>query len=187
MRKTDAFRRAAALLAALSITVSLAAPAFAGTYYIDKGNITVIKNSDGTQTIKHGDKEETEKEGEEIIITTSNEATTTLESDLEGPAAEDSDFGPVVEDNYQSAQPEDAEKPEGADQPESAEEPKSADRQESADQQAAPAAAPAGSTPVNPKDDGFWGNTITVINNIADKVLNLTLKDVKIDVSDTGD
>ena len=75
MRKTDAFRRAAALLAALSITVSLAAPAFAGTYYIDKGNITVIKNSDGTQTIKHGDKEETEKEGEEIIITTSNEAT----------------------------------------------------------------------------------------------------------------
>ena len=87
----------------------------------------------------------------------------------------------MVEDNYQPAQPEDAEKPEGADQPESAEEPKSAD------QQAAPAAAPAGSTPVNPKDDGFWGNTITVINNIADKVLNLTLKDVKIDVSDTGD
>ena len=40
---------------------------------------------------------------------------------------------------------------------------------------------------MNPKDDGFWGNTITVINNIADKVLNLTLKDVKIDVSDTGD
>ena len=36
---------------------------------------------------------------------------TTLESDLEGPAAEDSDFGPVVEDNYQPAQPEDAEKP----------------------------------------------------------------------------
>ena len=40
---------------------------------------------------------------------------------------------------------------------------------------------------MNKKDDGFWGNTITVINNIADKVLNLTLKDVKIDVSDTGD
>ena len=39
---------------------------------------------------------------------------------------------------------------------------------------------------MNKKDDGFWGNTITVINNFADKVLNLTLKDVKIDVSDTG-
>lgn len=186
MKKNNAFRRAAALMAALSITVSLAAPAFADTYYIDYGDITITKNEDGSQTIEQGGEKWTDKAEEETVITTSNTVITTLESDLEGPAAEDSDFGPVVEDNYQPAQPEDAEKPEGADQPEIAEEPKSADRQESADQQAAPAAAPAGSTPVNPKDDGFWGNTITVINNFADKVLNLTLKDVKIDVSDTG-
>ena len=186
MRKNNAFRRAAALMAALSITVSLAAPAFADTYYIDYGDITITKNEDGSQTIEQGGEEWTDKAGEETVITTSNTVIATQESDLEGPAAEDSDFGPVVEDNYQPAQPEDAEKPEGADQPESAEEPKSADRQESADQQAAPAAAPADTTPVNPKDDGFWGNTITVINNFADTVLNLTLKDVKIDVSDTG-
>jgi hypothetical protein len=101
----------------------------------------------------------------------------------------------VVEDNYQPAQPEDAEEPkaadqpesteepEGADQPENAEEPKSADRQESADQQpqqAAPAAAAAAPAP------GFCGNIITVINNFANKALKLTLKDVKIDVSGTG-
>ena len=185
MKKNNAFRRAAALMAALSITVSLAAPAFAGTYYIDNGDITVTKNADGSQTVEQNGT--SNNDSDEIIITTTGAAITTLESDLEGPAAEDTGFGPVAEDNYQPAQPEDAEKPEGADQPEIAEEPKSADRQESADQQAAPAAAPAGSTPVNPKDDGFWGNTITVINNFADKVLNLTLKDVKIDVSDTGD
>ena len=175
MRKNNAFRRAAALLAALSITVSLAAPAFADTYYIDYGDITITKNEDGSQTIEQGGEKWTDKAGEETVITTSNTVITTLESDLEGPAAEDSDFGPVAEDNYQPAQPE------------STEESEAADRQESADQQAAPAAAPAGATPVNKKDDGFWGNTITVINNIADKVLNLTLKDVKIDVSDTGD
>ena len=189
MKKNNAFRRAAALMAALSITVSLAAPAFAGTYYIDYGDITITKNADGSQTVQYGKEDgstATDNDSGEIIITTRDQTPATQESDLEGPAAEDSDFGPVVEDNYQSAQPEDAEKPEGADQPESAEEPKSADRQESADQQAAPAAAPAGSTPVNPKDDGFWGNTITLINNFADTVLNLTLKDVKIDVSDTG-
>ena len=189
MKKNNAFRRAAALMAALSITVSLAAPAFAGTYYIDNGDITVTKNADGSQTVEQNGT--SNNDSDEIIITTTGAAITTLESDLEGPAAEDSGFGPVVEDNYQPAQPEDAEKPEGADQPESAEEPKSADQHESAEQaqpqQAAPAAAPAGSTPVNPKDDDFWGNTITVINNFADKVLNLTLKDVKIDVSDTGD
>ena len=135
---------------------------------------------------------------------------TTQESDLEGPAAEDSGFGPVVEDNYQPAppaQPEDAEQPEGADQPEDAEEPEDADQPESAEesentdqpedadqqesadqqpQQAAPAAAPAASTPKNDKGNGFWGNTITVINKAA-TALKLTLKDVKIDVSDTGD
>ena len=186
MKKNNTFRRAAALMAALSITVSLAAPAFADTYYIDYGDITITKNEDGSQTIKQGVEEWTDKAGEETVITTSNTVITTLESDLEGPAAEDSGFGPVVEDNYQPAQPEDAEKPEGADQPESTEKSEDADRQESADQQAAPAAAPAASTPKNDKGNGFWGNTITVINNFANTVLNLTLKDVKIDVSDTG-
>ena len=184
MKKNNAFRRAAALMAALSITVSLAAPAFAGTYYIDNGDITVTKNADGSQTVEQNGT--SNNDSDEIIITTTGAAITTLESDLEGPAAEDTDFGPVVEDNYQPAQPEDAEKPEGADQPESTEKSEDADRQESADQQAAPAAAPAASTPKNDKGNGFWGNTITVINNCVDKVLNLTLKDVKIDVSDTG-
>ena len=227
MKKNNAFRRAAALMAALSITVSLAAPAFADTYYIDYGDITITKNEDGSQTIEQGGEKWTDKAGEETVITTSNTVITTLESDLEGPAAEDSDFGPVVEDNYQPAppaQPEDAEEPKDADQPESAEEPKDADqpesaeepkdadqpkdaeepkdadqpentdRQESADRQAqpqqaapAPAAAPAAPTPVNPKENGFWGNTITVINNFANTVLNLTLKDVKIDVSNDYD
>ena len=214
MRKTDAFRRAAALVAALSITVSLAAPAFAETYYIDDGDITITKDTNGKQTVLQNGT--TNDDNGEIIITTREQTITTQESDLEGPAAEDTGFGPVVEDNYQPAapaQPEDAEEPEGADQPEDAKEPKAADRkesteepksadqpedaekpedadrQESADrqpQQAAPAAAPAASTPVNPKGNGFFGNTITLINKCADKVLNLTLKDVKIDVSDTG-
>ena len=214
MRKTDAFRRAAALMAALSITVSLAAPAFAETYYIDDGDITITKDTNGKQTVLQNGT--TNDDNGEIIITTREQTITTQESDLEGPAAEDTGFGPVVEDNYQPAapaQPEDAEEPEGADQPEDAKEPKAADRkesteepksadqpedaekpedadrQESADrqpQQAAPAAAPAASTPVNPKGNGFFGNTITLINKCADKVLNLTLKDVKIDVSDTG-
>ena len=225
MRKTDAFRRAAALLAALSITVSLAAPAFAGTYYIDYGDITITKNADGSQTVQYGKEDgstATDNDSGEIIITTRDQTPATQESDLEGPAAEDSDFGPVVEDNYQPAapaQPEDADQPEGADQQKDADQPENADQQESADQQkdadqpesaeesentdqpedadqqesadqqpqqAAPAAAPAASTPKNDKGNGFWGNTITVINKAA-TALKLTLKDVKIDVSDTGD
>ena len=187
MRKTDAFRRAAALLAALSITVSLAAPAFAGTYYIDYGDIIITKMDDGSQKIEqNGEQVGMDAAGVETIITTTAEATTTQESDLEGPAAEDSGFGPVVEDNYQPAQPESTEEPEGADQPEDADQQKGADQQAQPLQAAPAAAAPAASIPKNDKGNGFWGNTITVINNCVDKVLNLTLKDVKIDVSDTG-
>ena len=191
MKKNNAFRRAAALMAALSITVSLAAPAFAETYYyIDDGDITITKDENG-QTVKQGNKEaENIGADEEIIITTRDQTITSLESDLEGPAAEDSDFGPVVEDNYQPAapaQPEDADQQESADrqkdadQQEDADQQKDADQQESADQQAQPlqaAPAPAASTP------DFWHNTITVINIFTDTVLNLTLKNVKIDVSD---
>ena len=222
MRKNNAFRRAAALMAALSITVSLAAPAFADIYYIDDGDIIITKDENGRQTVKRGESDTNEiVDSGEIIITTREQTITTQESDLEGPAAEDSGFGPVVEDNYQPAQPEDAEEPEDADQPEDAKEPKAADRQESTEepkdadqpentdrkesaeqsentdrqesagqqtqpQQAAPAAAPAASTPKNDKGNGVFGNIITVINKCADKALKLTLKDVKIDVSDTG-
>ena len=205
MKKNNTFRRAAALVAALSITVSLAAPAFADIYYIDDGDIIITKDENGRQTVKRGESDTNEiVDSGEIIITTREQTITTQESDLEGPAAEDSGFGPVVEDNYQPAppaqpedadQPESTEKPESADQPENAEESENTDRQESAEeqesagqqaqpQQAAPAAAaaPAASTPGN----GFCKNIITVINKCADKVLNLTLKDVKIDVSDTG-
>ena len=208
MKKNGAFRRAAALMAALSITVSLAAPAFAATsrtYYIDGGDITITKDEHGKQTVQQGSNAaENIGDDDEIIITTHKKAITSLESDLEGPAAEDTGFGPVVEDNYQPAQPESAEEPKDADQPEdddqknaeeseNDEEQKDADRQESTEeqenagqqaqpQQAAPAAAPAAPAPAN----GFCKNIITVINNAA-TALKLTLKDVKIDVSDTGD
>ena len=182
MKKKNAFRRAAALMAALSITVSLAAPAFAGTYYIDNGDITITKMDDGSQKIEQNGKQVgMDAAGDETIITTVAAATTTLESDLEGPVAEYSGFGPVVEDNYQTAppaQPEDDEELEDDEEPED-------DEQLVQPQQAAPAAAPAASTPVNKKENGFWGNTITLINNAA-TALKLTLKDVKIDVSDTG-
>ena len=229
MKKNNTFRRAAALVAALSITVSLAAPAFADIYYIDDGDITITKDEHGQTVQQNGT---TKDDSGEIIITTREQTITTQESDLEGPAAEDTGFGPVVEDNYQPAQPEDAEEPEGADQPEdddqkksteesedddqknaeeseNDEEQKDADRQENTDrkesdeeqkdadqpentdrqenagqqpqpQQAAPAdAAPAAPAPAN----GFCKNIITVINNAA-TALKLTLKDVKIDVSD---
>ena len=215
MRKTDAFRRAAALMAALSITVSLAAPAFAGTYYIDDGDITITKDENG-QTVKQGNNEAVNiGADEEIIITTHKKTITSLESDLEGPAAEDTGFGPVVEENYQpedddqkksteesedddqknaeesenDEEQKDADRQENTDRKESdeaqkdADQPENTDRQENAGQQAQPQqAAPAAAAASAP---GFCDHIITVINKAA-TALKLTLKDVKIDVSDTG-
>ncbi|MFR8400597.1 MAG: hypothetical protein ACLVBX_00195 [Faecalibacterium prausnitzii] len=237
MRKTDAFRRAAALLAALSITVSLAAPAFAGTYYIDGGDITITKMDDGRQKIEqNGTQVGMDAAGEETIITTHKTAITTLESDLEGPAAEDTGFGPVVEDNYQPAPRPSRRTPSSRKAQTSRRVPTSrrtltgrrtptgrrtlrnrkmptsrrtltgrrmqTSRRALTSRKALisrrmPTSRPSpcrqprprpltASTPKNDKGNGFWGNTITLINNFADTVLNLTLKDVKIDVSDTG-
>ena len=165
MRKTDAFRRAAALVAALSITVSLAAPAFAATYYIDNGDITITKDEDGKQTVQQGSNEAVKiGDDEEIIITTQESA--------EEPEGAD--------------QPENTDRSEDTDRQEDADQPESAEQQAQPQQAApAPAAAPAAPTSVNGKGNGVFGNIITVINNAA-TALKLTLKDVKIDVSDTG-
>lgn len=198
MKKNNAFRRAAALMAALSITVSLAAPAFAETYYIDDGDITITKDTDGKQTVQQNGT--TKDDSGEIIITTREQTISTQESDLEGPAAEDSGFGPVVEDNYQPAQPEDADQPEntdrqegtdrqedadqqedadrqkdtdrqeGADQPESAEKPKGADQHESAEQQPQPQQAAPAPAPAAPTPKNDKGNG--VFSNIITVINN---------------
>lgn len=198
MKKNDAFRRAAALMAALSITVSLAAPAFAETYYIDYGDITITKDEHGKQTVQQNGT--TKDDSGEIIITTREQTISTQESDLEGPAAEDSGFGPVVEDNYQPAQPEDADQPEntdrqegtdrqedadqqedadrqkdtdrqeGADQPESAEKPKGADQHESAEQQPQPQQAAPAPAPAAPTPKNDKGNG--VFSNIITVINN---------------
>ena len=165
MKKNNAFRRAAALMAALSITVSLAAPAFAATYYIDNGDITITKDEDGKQTVQQGSNEAVKiGDDEEIIITTQESA--------EEPEGAD--------------QPENTDRSEDTDRQEDADQPESAEQQAQPQQAApAPAAAPAAPTSVNGKGNGVFGNIITVINNAA-TALKLTLKDVKIDVSDTG-
>jgi len=118
MREKKTLRRVTAMAAALSITVSMAAPAFAGTYYIDYGDITITKNEDGSQTITQGGKSSTDAVGEETIITTESEAITTLLPEAEDRPVADAAFEvPDVPDADQpdTDQP-DADQPD-ADQP----------------------------------------------------------------------
>lgn len=62
MRLRKNMKRAAAAALALSVALSAAMPASAGTYYIDKGDITVTVTEDGTTYVKHSGKENYENE-----------------------------------------------------------------------------------------------------------------------------
>lgn len=62
MRLRKNMKRAAAAALALSMALSAAMPASAGTYYIDKGDITVTVTKDGTTYVKHSGKENYENE-----------------------------------------------------------------------------------------------------------------------------
>ena len=232
MREKKTLRRVTAMAAALSITVSMAAPAFAGTYYIDDGDITITKLEDGrqkiTQKITQGERTSIDAKDEETIITTKSEAITTLlpeaedrpvadaafevpdadQPDADQPDADQPDADQPDADQPDADQPDadqpDADQPD-ADQPEQDKKKETEPEEEPADEaapakeldQSAPAAqqssgqialaskgGASGSTSVNPKPNGFWGNVITVVNNVANSVLNVTLRDVKIDVRD---
>lgn len=62
MRLRKNMKRAAVAALALSMALSAAMPASAGTYYIDKGDITVTVTKDGTTYVKHSGKENYENE-----------------------------------------------------------------------------------------------------------------------------
>lgn len=62
MRLRKNMKRAAAAALALSMALSAAMPASAGTYYIDKGDITVTVTEDGTTYVKHSGKEQYDNE-----------------------------------------------------------------------------------------------------------------------------
>ena len=83
MQRKDLALRVLSTAAIMSIVTSIAAPAFAGTYYIGKGSIDVetMTNTDGSRYVKVTQGETTYKEDEnnEIVIKDgTGEADTTL-------------------------------------------------------------------------------------------------------------
>ena len=67
MQRKDLALRVLSTAAIMSIVTSIAAPAFAGTYYMDNGNLSIWKKADGTVWVKSGSKEQEDKDGEVII------------------------------------------------------------------------------------------------------------------------
>ena len=59
---------------------SLTAPAFAGTWDIEKGDITVKAGDEGTNNVKQGDNDFVKDEGDTIITGESKENTVTIDT-----------------------------------------------------------------------------------------------------------
>ena len=75
-----ASQRAAAFLLTAAMLTSLTAPAFAGTWDIEKGDITVKAGDEGTNNVKQGDNDFVKDEGDTIITGESKENTVTIDT-----------------------------------------------------------------------------------------------------------
>ena len=58
MQRKDLALRVLSTAAIMSIVTSIAAPAFAGTYYMDNGNLTIRQDAEGKVWVKSGDSAE---------------------------------------------------------------------------------------------------------------------------------
>ncbi|MFR3496701.1 MAG: hypothetical protein ACLTS5_06195 [Faecalibacterium prausnitzii] len=77
-----ASQRAAAFILTAAMLTTLTAPAFAGTWYIENGDITVkAGDTEGTNKVKQGDSDFVKDEGDTIITGTSNQNTVTIETE----------------------------------------------------------------------------------------------------------
>ena len=75
-----ASQRAAAFLLTAAMLTSLTAPAFAGTWDIEKGDITVKAGDEGTNNVKQGDNDFVKDEGDTVITGKSDEHTVTIDT-----------------------------------------------------------------------------------------------------------
>ena len=68
MQRKDLALRVLSTAAIMSIVTSIAAPAFAGTYYMGNGNLSIWQKEDGTVWVKSGDSAEKQDTDGEVII-----------------------------------------------------------------------------------------------------------------------
>ena len=68
MQRKDLALRVLSTAAIMSIVTSIAAPAFAGTYYIGKGNLTIRQDEEGNVWVKSGEAEAQKDTDGEVII-----------------------------------------------------------------------------------------------------------------------
>ena len=209
MRLRKNMKRAAAAALALSMALSAAMPASAGTYYIGEGNITVTVTEEGETYVKVGDEYGSigKKDETDVVIKGGKDPNKTAETNSDGSADEVEKQKPVVDaEPGEPAEntgtelvvwPEDAKSGEAQkkDDPEPEEgEPKTPDTQkpvekaaedEDDDKDIMTYEANTASTVTKAVSEAVK-NVIKIINNCTKKDTTVTIENVNIDVSKDG-
>ena len=209
MRLRKNMKRAAAAALALSMALSAAMPASAGTYYIGEGNITVTVTEEGETYVKVGDEYGSigKKDETDVVIKGGKDPNKTAETNSDGSADEVEKQKPVVDAEPGAPAentgtelvvwPEDAKSGEAQkkDDPEPEEgEPKTPDTQkpvekaaedEDDDKDIMTYEANTASTVTKAVSEAVK-NVIKIINNCTKKDTTVTIENVNIDVSKDG-
>ena len=208
MRAKNLALRVLSTAAMLSIVTSIAAPAFAATYYINEGSVDVNVSDAGVVTVKQGDdiykdtldsviiRGGTRSEGETDDRTKVDASPATQEADGSNTPAVNETEAPKSENTAGDTAPKPETTPteehkEGTPQQEPTEEKEEEEeQQEKEDEPTVPSAAPAAqadnsstSTPAERTD-----NVITIVNNFvndAKQAFSFVLDNVNIDRSET--
>ena len=211
MRAKNLALRVLSTAAMLSIMTSIAAPAFAATYYINEGSVDVAVSKDGIVTVEQGGvtytdgldsvviRGGTRSEGEADDRTKADASPATQEADgsnaptvneTEAPKSENTagDTAPKPVTTPTEERKEDTPQQEPTEEKEEEEE-QQEEQQEKEDEPTVPSAAPAAqadnsstSTPAEPTD-----NVITIVNNFAKQAFSFVLDNVNIDCSKKTD
>ena len=194
MRLRKNMKRAAAAALALSMALSAAMPASAGTYYIGEGNITVTVTEEGETYVKVGDEYGSigKKDETDVVIKGGKDPNKTAETNSDGSADEVEKQKPVVDaepgapaentgtelivwpENVKSGEAQEKDDPEPADV-----EPKTPDTQKPEGKTAAATLeAPTGQKPVE-EDADDDDDIMTYENNTAGTVTKAVNEAVK--------
>ena len=184
MQRKDLALRVLSTAAIMSIVTSIAAPAFAGTYYMANGNLSIRQDENGKVYVKSGDSDELEDKDKEVIIC-GGAGDNKWSNAPSGGAADEQQPHPNAGSTLNETQEGSAQTEEGSAQTEE----DSAQTQEDSAQTRkaalapAPAADPALTTPAAGSATTSTTNVIKVVNNwvgAAAKELKIRLSNVNI-------
>ena len=199
MQRKDLALRVLSTAAIMSIVTSIAAPAFAGTYYMENGDLSIRQDEYGKVWVKSGNSKELEDTDDEVIICGgagdnkwSNGSSGGAALTSGTPAAEEQQPDPNAGSTLNETEEGSAQTKEGSAQTEegSAQTEEDSAQTRKAALAPAPAADPAPTTPAAGSATTSTTNVINVVNNWvgkAAKELKIRLSNVNIKVGDAVD